>query len=221
MLIKTAKNDPFPCKLANVCCSVLQKQVRISIFRWVQQVAVLLAWSLHDALFLSYFVLNDRLIHSRKNTQIWFIVLIPIYTRWKSSLIIFHETDSKRILLFSTDQISLTHSLKWCCKKHSHARSQPVIVHNSCLRCSSTAQFSCTGVYKRCKSTEGCTCPIDIHCKATQSLIQSKGMSDHNKTRQWRERCWSQGQWSICYSDVPLCQKEERGLPLWITLQNR
>lgn len=85
-----------------------------------------------------------------------------------------------------------------CCRNtHPHA----VIVHNSCLWCSSTAQFRGTDIYMHCNSTERCKCPIEIHCtlavlhRARACLITIKQCCvELICTMQ------GQGQWCICYS---------------------
>ncbi len=128
---------------------------------------------------VSYFVLITGW-YDRCHAKIISPDHIISYTLWsklsrqcESSLIAFSKMDCNGILLLSRDQKSLKLFPKWCCKKHkahthththTHTQSLFVVVHNSCLWSSSTAQFSGTDFYKHCKSTEGCKCPIDIHC---------------------------------------------------------
>ena len=107
------------------------------------------------------FVVNNRSIRrwmlSQKIPPVAFTLCskYPFTQCGNSNLITFHKADCKDILVFlqrpwnSSETLSevmlqkpqhtQTHT-----HTHTHTHTQPVTVHNSCLWCSSTAQFSGT-----------------------------------------------------------------------------
>lgn len=93
------------------------------------------------------------------------------------------------------------------------AHTQPVNAPNSRLWCLSTPQLSATEIYKHCKSTERCKCPIDIHCtqavsrRARGCLITIKQSCVELI---WRVQCCRQGQGRIIYSDSQVWDVWER-----------